>query len=70
MSNSPSVELITNATVAQYIHEISVRHRPRGPEVRPWLVPPPTDEAETDRRFEGRLEAGLDGPFEAEPAAA
>jgi hypothetical protein len=37
MSPSPSVQLITNATVAQYIHEISVRHRPRGPESPPSL---------------------------------
>jgi hypothetical protein len=32
MSVSPSAQLITNATVAQYIHEISVRHRRRDPE--------------------------------------
>lgn len=32
MSPSPSIQLITNAVVAQYIHEISVRHRSRDPE--------------------------------------
>jgi hypothetical protein len=32
MSLSPSIELLTNAVVAQYIHEISVRHRSRDPE--------------------------------------
>jgi hypothetical protein len=37
MSISPSVQLITNATVAQYIHEISVRHRRRDPE---WWARP------------------------------
>ena len=29
MSLSPSIELLTNGVIAQYIHEISVRHRPR-----------------------------------------
>ena len=29
MTVSPSVQLITEATVAQYIHEISARHQPR-----------------------------------------
>lgn len=32
MSNALSAQLIANATVAEYIHEISVRHRSRGPE--------------------------------------
>jgi hypothetical protein len=32
MTTSPSVTLITNATVAQYIHEISVRHRRQEPD--------------------------------------
>ena len=32
MTVSPSVQLMTNAVVAEYIHEISARHRPRDPE--------------------------------------
>ena len=32
MSPSPNIELQTNAVVAQYIHEISVRHRRREPD--------------------------------------
>ncbi len=32
MSPSPSAELLTNAVIAQYIHEISVRHRSREPD--------------------------------------
>jgi hypothetical protein len=32
MSRSPRIHLITNGVVAQYIHEISVRHRSRDPE--------------------------------------
>ena len=30
MSPSTSIRLMTDAVIAQYIHEISVRHRPRG----------------------------------------
>jgi hypothetical protein len=29
MSPSTSIRLMTDAVIAQYIHEISVRHRPR-----------------------------------------
>jgi hypothetical protein len=29
MSPSTSIQLMTDAVIAQYIHEISVRHRPR-----------------------------------------
>ncbi len=32
MTARPSVQLITNAVEAEYIHEISVRHRSRDPE--------------------------------------
>ena len=34
MSRSPSIELITEATVAEYIHEISARHGRSDPESR------------------------------------
>jgi hypothetical protein len=36
MTVSPSMQLITDATVAQYIHEISVRHGPRSSEAGAW----------------------------------
>jgi hypothetical protein len=32
MTISPSAQLITNAVVAEYIHEISARHHSRDPE--------------------------------------
>ena len=32
MSLSPSIQLLTDAVIAQYIHEISARHRTRDPE--------------------------------------
>jgi hypothetical protein len=34
MTVSPSAQLITDAVVAEYIHEISVRHRSREPASR------------------------------------
>jgi hypothetical protein len=43
MSPSTSVQVMTNAVIAEYIHEISVRHRPRTPR--------------TERRGDGRLAA-------------
>lgn len=32
MNRAPSIQLLTNAVIAQYIHEISVRHRSRSPD--------------------------------------
>lgn len=55
MTVSPSVQLITEATVAQYIHEISVRHRPRNSDSRPWRAGQPrVDEVAAVRRWRER----------------
>jgi hypothetical protein len=51
MTLSPSVQLITDATVAQYIHEISVRHRPQSSDSQAWQAAQPrVDEVAAIRR--------------------
>jgi hypothetical protein len=50
MTRPPSLNLITEAVVAEYIHEISQRHRVSGSEttppheMRPATAPSPEDE--------------------------
>lgn len=66
MTPSPRPQLIANATVAQYIHEISVRHRPRDQEARRWRSSRPGAREAAAHRARRRLTV-LEG--EPRPAA-
>jgi len=64
MSSSLSIQSITDAAIAQYIHEISARHRSRSPEARPRRGAHRSSEAAASKRRTSRrlalVEAGLE----------